>query len=1318
MGERDEENPLERIAAAASVEKLAPAGVFGYAAGKSIIAKKLVKHFPAHKAYTEPFCGSAAMFFTKSKSDVEVLNDIDKEVAFAHRAIKSLSKSELAELDRKNWEGSAEQFARVKKSQPTTKVDRLYKFLYLINFSYGKGRKSFNPGAAGATSGAAKRVAKFQPRYKGVTILNGHYDQASKNYDGPDSFHFFDPPYAGYKAGGGGVGEKDFNEAEFRKHLEGLKGKFLVTYGVKGKLDTSGFEVKRMRQPRTIRTMRGVGGDQYLTHLLISNYKIQAKSLGDGIELADVAQIIDVDDGGDRIMVMGSRTSVSVPDQLSPRASKGATPLLSYPDGPVAGRAQLRFMEKSVEMDLAFDVAGETIAWSLDVQRAAIAGEPSDAAKLFSVDGSRYFSPLTKGVPAREMPEHAIATSLVKIDAPQVELGVQTESIHEYFVSKGEELVGQLVLQRAPLAERYPWLATLTTSNFVPNAVLKGAALPPDGVSALPVSLERVVPADMRYWEKRGADAQLAHAALVASEFFAAENVAMVDGEPTRVLSKLFVYEPEPPAPTSQDWLVAKARELAGDRDVVEVFGAVAGDLPASSVAFVDAGEFADGTVEALAKSLPVQARDYVVTAVDSPLARAQLAKLGRVFRYRPGDGAGVDAARRVFATSLPVRGGVAWADDVRKGVDLSADDLRARVARAVDLAYPPVGGGSGCAPCGNWIVDLFDDYAVFSRGDGTLCRVDYAVAPDTTVTLTSAPVAVVRAYKPIEKTKKFDARRALEHAGPPNQWSGAIAGLLGPERRKAMQAAWDALSKEDREKVHSAFERNFASKAEWTTAYVNELPDSAFLYVEPGGEKDDGGKTKPRSLRHFPFKDKDGAVDVPHLRDAIGRIPQSTAVGADQKDALQARARRALEDTEKALVAKAIYSAEADEDSGADATEPSDDTPDLGKGDLVAPFAGQLVPSVGFGEQTSGVAEDRRRRKADGAIEPGSFVSLEGADMGRVLSRKGNEAVVEVWSPINTGDDTGPHWRPTGKTVQRSVDALRAVADPPIAKREFRILKAEDGAGEDEHFILGIVLEPEVVDAQNDIYSDAEVRLAAHRYMEEFQNVGFMHKQIINSKAQVLESYLAPCDFKIGSQAVKKGTWVMGVRVKDAALWKQCKDGGITGFSIGGSAQRRPDPAADKKYKARKGSTKKKVDFQGLPISIDRPKGFVQSGQDEKGNPWTREYKFDYGFIPRTKGGDGEGLDVYVGPNEDAPNAYWIVQRKADGSFDEYKVMVGFDTAAAAKKAYLDHTPARFFGGMRETSIGQMKALLNREPEEPLRKSLGSVGVVVDSPA
>jgi len=95
------------------------------------------------------------------------------------------------------------------------------------------------------------------------------------------------------------------------------------------------------------------------------------------------------------------------------------------------------------------------------------------------------------------------------------------------------------------------------------------------------------------------------------------------------------------------------------------------------------------------------------------------------------------------------------------------------------------------------------------------------------------------------------------------------------------------------------------SAKAKWSTAYINDLPDSAFLYIEPGGEKDEEGKTVPRSLRHFPYKDANGDVDLPHLRNAIARIPQSS-LSDDLKERLQARARRILErENAKALEAQ-----------------------------------------------------------------------------------------------------------------------------------------------------------------------------------------------------------------------------------------------------------------------------------------------------------------------------------------------------------------------------------------------------------------------------
>lgn len=89
--------------------------------------------------------------------------------------------------------------------------------------------------------------------------------------------------------------------------------------------------------------------------------------------------------------------------------------------------------------------------------------------------------------------------------------------------------------------------------------------------------------------------------------------------------------------------------------------------------------------------------------------------------------------------------------------------------------------------------------------------------------------------------------------------------------------------------------------KAVWTTAYINDLPDSAFFYIEPGGKKDSDGKTIPRSLRHFPYKDASGKVDAIHVRNALSRIPQST-VSQEAKNMATGSAKKVLANINKEL--------------------------------------------------------------------------------------------------------------------------------------------------------------------------------------------------------------------------------------------------------------------------------------------------------------------------------------------------------------------------------------------------------------------------------
>ncbi len=258
----------------AAIEKT----IWGSPAGKKRLAARLVKLIPPHKSYVEPFAGSAAVFFEKPPSDKEVLGDADPDIAFAYKALSTLTDGELAALKKKNWTGRATLYRAMQEAKPRSKIEKLYRFLYLSHFAYGALRgRSYNPADEGVEARTVARIEKHRDRLRGVTVRSGHYAAVVKEFDGKDTFFFLDPPYPGHNVE---VGEDRFDEAEFRKVLDGIKGRFLVTYGTRGELDTSGFHVRKIRTRRSIAYMRGVGGPKTLPQLLIANYAIAQKSLG------------------------------------------------------------------------------------------------------------------------------------------------------------------------------------------------------------------------------------------------------------------------------------------------------------------------------------------------------------------------------------------------------------------------------------------------------------------------------------------------------------------------------------------------------------------------------------------------------------------------------------------------------------------------------------------------------------------------------------------------------------------------------------------------------------------------------------------------------------------------------------------------------------------------------------------------------------------------------------------------------------------------------------------------------------------------------
>ena len=97
-------------------------------------------------------------------------------------------------------------------------------------------------------------------------------------------------------------------------------------------------------------------------------------------------------------------------------------------------------------------------------------------------------------------------------------------------------------------------------------------------------------------------------------------------------------------------------------------------------------------------------------------------------------------------------------------------------------------------------------------------------------------------------------------------------------------------LTAVERMAIEVTRQRLEADAAKMTRKSINDLPDSDFAYIEPGGKKDESGKTTPRSLRHLPIH------DAAHVRNALARLPQTHIPEGAKKSALakiKARAKK-----------------------------------------------------------------------------------------------------------------------------------------------------------------------------------------------------------------------------------------------------------------------------------------------------------------------------------------------------------------------------------------------------------------------------------------
>ena len=244
---------------------------FARQGGKYRLRHLITASFPPsdkYHTYVEPFIGAGSVFLATEREQKEIINDIDPDI---YHIWKDLTRVSQQDVDRYTFKLSRTKFQRMKKSEPTTPVERLYRNLYLSFCSFGglrKGIMTKHLEVPECSVTFRKRFKEVQERLKGVTILNKDYKKVVSRYDSKHTFFYFDPPYYNTQ------NKYTFSNIDFtelQNVLRGIKGYFLLSINDHPDIRRlfKDFEIRKISNVRYTSNKQ----DVYRSELLITNYK-------------------------------------------------------------------------------------------------------------------------------------------------------------------------------------------------------------------------------------------------------------------------------------------------------------------------------------------------------------------------------------------------------------------------------------------------------------------------------------------------------------------------------------------------------------------------------------------------------------------------------------------------------------------------------------------------------------------------------------------------------------------------------------------------------------------------------------------------------------------------------------------------------------------------------------------------------------------------------------------------------------------------------------------------------------------------------------
>ncbi|WP_221800417.1 DNA adenine methylase [Oceanobacter mangrovi] len=207
--------------------------IFPWPGGKRKLAKHILPLLGEHTCYVEPFAGAAAIFFAKEPSKVEVLNDLNGDLANLYRVVKHhfgelYSQFKWVLISRENWNK-----IRSVPPESLTDIQRAARFLYVQKMAFGAK-------VEGPTFGIARTAA---PRFNLLSLERDLEDahlrltrtyieqldwkRLINKYDSESTVFYCDPPYWETEGYGIEFGWQEYEALAELSHT--LKGRMVLS---------------------------------------------------------------------------------------------------------------------------------------------------------------------------------------------------------------------------------------------------------------------------------------------------------------------------------------------------------------------------------------------------------------------------------------------------------------------------------------------------------------------------------------------------------------------------------------------------------------------------------------------------------------------------------------------------------------------------------------------------------------------------------------------------------------------------------------------------------------------------------------------------------------------------------------------------------------------------------------------------------------------------------------------------------------------------------------------------------------------------------